>query len=59
MVEVLKGAITEGKGPKINQSVENRWKKCHRFWLRLLHAVMLISNVSNISFEENKPDGAD
>ena len=28
-------------------------KKCHRFWLRLRHAVILISNVS---LKENKPD---
>ena len=26
------------------QSAENREKKCHRFWLRLRHAVILISN---------------
>ena len=40
------------------QSAENRRKKCHRFWLRLRHARILISNVrSNVSLEENKPDG--
>ena len=27
------------------QSTENRGEKCHRFWLRLRHAVILISNV--------------
>ena len=27
------------------QSAENRRKECHRFWLRLRHAVILISNV--------------
>ena len=27
------------------QSSENRRKECHRFWLRLLHAVILISKV--------------
>ena len=26
------------------QSAENRKKECHRFWLRLHHAVILISN---------------
>ena len=29
----------------LSQSAENRRKKCHRFWLRLRHAVILISNV--------------
>ena len=28
-----------------SQSAENRRKECHRFWLRLRHAVILISNV--------------
>ena len=28
----------------LNQSAENRRKECHRFWLRLHHAVILISN---------------
>ena len=27
------------------QSAENHRKECHRFWLRLRHAVILISNV--------------
>ena len=27
------------------QSAENRRKECHRFWLRLRHAVILILNV--------------
>ena len=27
------------------QAAENRRKKCHRFWLRLRHTVILISNV--------------
>ena len=28
----------------LSQSAENRRKECHRFWLRLRHAVILISN---------------
>ena len=31
-------------GLGIMQSAENRRKECHRFWLRLRHAVVLISN---------------
>ena len=27
-----------------NQSEENHKKECHQFWLRLCHAVILISN---------------
>ena len=34
-------ALDQGR---IMQSVENRRKKRHRFWLRLRHAVILISN---------------
>ena len=26
------------------ESAENRMKECHRFWLRLRHAVILVSN---------------
>ena len=28
-----------------NQSAKNLGKECHRFWLRLRHTVILISNV--------------
>ena len=38
------------------QFKENRMKECHRFSLRLRHAVILISK---ISLEENKRDGVD
>ena len=41
----------------LNQSTENRRKECNRFWLRLLHAVILISKVRMSASKENKPDG--
>ena len=37
-IEAIKAAIW------LIQSVENRRKECHRFWLPLRHAVILISN---------------
>ena len=39
----------------LSQSAENRGKECHRFWLRLRHALILISNVRTSA--SKKPDG--
>ena len=40
------GKLIEIKKPP-EQSAENRRKECHRFWLRLLHTVILISNIKH------------
>ena len=47
-----------------NESAENRRKERNQFWLRLRHAVIMISNFrtferSNVRLKENKPDGVD
>ena len=58
MIQPLTLRCQAKAGPiKTGQSVENRRKECHRFWLRL----RIYSNFerSNISLKEDKQDGVD
>ena len=53
----LSTVLPRFSGPRRLQSAENRKRRCHRFWLRLRHAVILISNVRTFASKKIKPDG--